>query len=362
MEEIYVTSPELPDLATYTKLLETVWATKQITNNGPFVQQLEAEISDYLGLNGIVLVNNGTNALTVALLSLNLTGEVITTPFTFAATASSIVAGGLTPVFCDIDPDTLNIDPAKIEAMVTPSTKAILATHCYGHPCAVNEIAKIANKYNLRVIYDASHAFGVRHNGRSLLTYGDIATVSLHATKVFSTVEGGMVVSQNLQETAKRVRNFGLSDTGQISDIGINAKMSELHAGFGLINLSSLDNQILQRQKIFAKYVDSLSGLSMLAIHCPPDSIKYNFSYLPVIFANEQLRNDVETRLKKNNIFPRRYFAPSLSTQPAFRSYRSDGCNVANDISNRILCLPLYSKLSLKNVDRICEVIRRGAK
>ena len=355
---INVTKPFIPPFSEFNKYLKGIWDREWLTNNGPLVNELEMGLKDYLGLEHLLFTGNGTIALQIAIKSLNLSGDIITTPFSYVATTSSIVWEGCRPVMVDICPQSLNIDPELIEAAITDQTTAILATHVYGNPCAVEEIDSIARKHELRVIYDAAHAFGTTYKGASIFSYGDVSTCSFHATKLFHTVEGGAVVSSS-PDILKRMagmRNFGHVSTTEFDEVGINGKNSEFHAAMGLCNLKHI-NQILRvRQLLSSQYDLHLEGVPLSRPLLLADS-DYNHAYYPVIFENETTLLKVIELLNLNNIFPRRYFYPALSQLPYVINQRSP---VAEDIACRVLCLPLYHTLSFEEVDMVCRLIKRA--
>lgn len=341
---IPVTKPFIPPIEEYKALLEGVWERKHLTNNGPLVSQLESNLIKYLDVPNLLFVSNGTIALQIAIKALGITKKIITTPFSYVATTSSIVWEGCTPVFVDIDPKTLNIDPSKIEAVIDKDTEAILATHSFGNPCDIDAIDRIAKENNLRVIYDAAHCFGTKYKGKSIFTYGDISTVSFHATKLFHTVEGGAVFS-NDEEIVKKMsflRNFGHDGPINYSGVGINGKNSELHAAMGLVNLNYIET-ILTNRKSQSKLYDSYLMNSSIKKPVITENSTFNYAYYPIIFQSEALALVNKEILEKHNIFPRRYFYPSLNN---LEYVNGNKMPVAEDISKRILCLPLYYGLS----------------
>jgi dTDP-4-amino-4,6-dideoxygalactose transaminase len=361
---ILVTEPFLPPLGEVLPHLEQIWQSKILTNGGPMHQELERSLCDYLGVRYISLFNNGTIALLTALQALELKGEVITTPYSFVATSHSLIWSQLEPVFVDVDPITLNIDPVKIEAAITPRTTAILAVHCYGHPCDVDAIKKIADSHGLKVIYDAAHAFGVQCQSGSLLNYGDLSVLSLHATKVFNTLEGGAIVSPDA-ETKKRIdqlKNFGIVNEHTIDAAGINGKMSEINAAVGIVQLNYVDECIAKRQKIDAYYRQQLS--TVRGIRCLQDTgeVLANCSYFPILVEEEYgvSRDCLQHKLNEHNIFPRRYFYPLISNLPIYRDRPSAApadLPIANRAASQILCLPIFPDLELAAVDKICSII-----
>lgn len=355
---IPVTKPFLPPIADYQALVAGIWQRQWLTNHGPLVSELEMKLKDHLGLEHLLFLANGTVALQVAIRACGLQGEVITTPFSYVATTSSIVWEHCQPVMVDIDPGTLNIDPAGIEAAITPRTTGILATHVFGNPCRVEEIEAIARRHQLKVIYDAAHAFGTLYKGRSLLAHGDVSTCSFHATKLFHTIEGGLVVSPE-PETLRRMallRNFGHSSQTEFDGIGINGKNSEFHAAMGLCNLPHVPNILEQREALSQRYRSNLhdSGLRFQQIEA---NTRYNHAYFPAIFPSEDALDETLAALNQHTIFPRRYFYPSLSTLDYVGTQHTP---IADDISRRVLCLPMYHTLSLEEVDLVSRLIKRA--
>lgn len=352
---IFVTKPALPPLEQYIEYLKGIWEREYLTNNGPLVQELEEKIKEFLGVRHCFLVTNGTMALQLSIKALELKGEIITTPFSFVATTSSIVWEHCTPVFVDIDENTLNINPNLIEDAITENTTAILATHVYGNPCDVEKIQQIADKYNLKVIYDGAHAFGTKYKGKSLLSYGDVSTVSFHATKLFSTVEGGAIITNDdqLAEKIDIMRNFGL--VGQeIETLGTNAKLSEVHAAFGLCMLPKVPEIIEQREQICNWYDEQLQRLNLKRPVLMDDTI-YNYAYYPVIFESEEQLLKVQEKLNEHNIFPKRYFYPALNHLP-YISYNFSLFNAGN-LTRRVLCLPLFNGLKRDQILLIAKII-----
>lgn len=356
---ISVTRPFLPPMEEYQKHLDGIWKRNWLTNMGPLSSQLEMELKNHLKVNHLLFVTNGTIALQIALKALEITGEVITTPFSFVATTSSIVWEGCTPVFIDIDPESLNIDPTKIEEAITENTKAILATHVYGNPCDVEAIDRIAKKHNLKVIYDAAHAFGVEINGKSIFSYGDISTCSLHATKLYHSTEGGLIITKDpeLLKKIAAIRNFGIASFDTFSDLGINGKNSEFHAAMGLANLPYI-NKIHEKRKSLAELYDKrlLSVLKATKPVWHPGSHE-NYAYYPIVIENEELLIKLKTELDKQQIFTRRYFYPSLAS--ALPYLPTLELPVTEDICKRILCLPLYYDLTAEEVEYISRVTLR---
>lgn len=354
---IPVTKPFLPPQGEYEKYLSDIWKRQWLTNNGPIVNDLELKLKEYLKLDHLLYLTNGTIAIQIAIKALKLEGEIITTPFSFVATTSSIVWESCTPVFVDIDPNTLNIDSTKIEAAVTPKTSAILATHVYGNPCEVEAIQNIADKYNLKVIYDAAHCFGTKYKGNSIFKYGDISTTSFHATKLFHTIEGGAVFT-NCSEHLKKMsflRNFGFDGPENFNGIGINGKNSEFHAAMGLVNLRYVDTILYDRRKQTELYDKWLSGLNVKRIKITSNST-FNYAYLPIIFETEEQLLKTVSALNTNLIYPRRYFYPSLHKLDYVKSQEAP---ISECISKRVLCLPLYSGLTEEEIDFICRIMLR---
>ena len=355
---IPVTKPFLPPAETYKKYIDDIWQRNWLTNNGPLVNELEINLKKYLGLDHLLFLNNGTIALQIAIKALNLTGEIITTPFSYVATTSSIIWEGCQAVFVDVDEETLNIDPSKIEQAITPNTSAILATHVYGNPCDIEKISTIAKKHNLKVIYDAAHCFGTYYQGKSVFAYGDITTTSFHATKLFHTIEGGAVFTSdaNLLKKMAYLRNFGHSSAETFGDLGINGKNSEFHAAMGLCNLNYISSIIESREKQSAIYDKWLKN----KIRKPKITIgtKYNFSYYPVLFETEQMMFKVLQALNDNWIYPRRYFFPSLATLPYINT--PNQYPITDSACKRVLCLPLYFDLSEAEQELITRIILRN--
>lgn len=363
-DSIYVTQPVLPELEEFIPYLEQIWNNKILTNCGPLHQQLEKELCEYLGVPYISLFNNGTIALVTALQALGLEqGEVITTPYTFVATAHSIVWNKLTPVFVDIDPQTSNIDPVKVEQAITDKTVAILPVHCYGIPCDVEALQNIATKHNLKLIYDAAHAFGVRHHGKSLLNYGDLSVMSFHATKVFNTFEGGAIVchSAEMKQRIDRLKNFGIVNESTIDDISLNGKLSEVHAALGLLQLKNIDGTLAARQKIDHIYRSSFIDIKGIRCIERIDLEKDNYSYFPIVISESYplSRDTLFEKLKRHNIFARKYFYPIMTDLTVYKEYQSDTPE-AKRLSEQVLCLPLYPNLCMKSVQKIIDLIKEN--
>lgn len=361
---IYVTQPYLPPLDEFIPYLESIWDNKILTNGGPFHQQLEAALCAYLGVKHIALFTNGTIALVTALQALRVTGEVITTPYSFVATSHSLLWNGIKPVFVDIDPRTLNLDPEKIEAAITPQTTAIMPVHCYGTPCDTTAIQKIADNYNLRVIYDAAHAFGVEDSKGSVLNHGDLSVLSFHATKVFNTFEGGAIVCPDAKTKTRvdHLKNFGFVDELTVVAPGINGKMSEFNAAFGLLQLKHVDAALARRRVIEARYREALADVPGISLLPPSLAAVGNSSYFP-IFVGEPYpisRDALYDRLKRHNINGRRYFYPLISDMPMYRglpSARESSLQNARRASSQVLCLPIYPDLDLALVDETCDIV-----
>ncbi len=357
---IPVTKPFLPPKEEYDAYLAQIWERNWLTNNGPLVNELEMRLKKYLSLDHLLFVGNGTIALQLAIKALGLNGEIITTPFSYIATTSSIVWENCVPIFVDIDPSTLNIDPSKIEKAITSETSAILATHVFGNPCSLEVIESIANANGLKVIYDAAHAFGVSIKGHSIFEYGDISTTSFHATKLFQTIEGGGVFTQS-EEILRRIRymrNFGHDGPEKFHCVGINGKNSEFHAAMGLCNLKYIESIISRRRLISEEYDKRLAGLGLVKQLLSIEKDNYNYSYYPVIFESEDQLLRVKSKLEAANIFPRRYFYPSLSSLSYLKI--STNCPITESISSRILCLPLFHELKESEVGQICHVLKNG--
>jgi dTDP-4-amino-4,6-dideoxygalactose transaminase len=354
-----VTKTFLTDIDEYISYLSQIWQVGQLTNNGQLCQQLVANVTSYLKVSNLELVSNGTLALQLAIKALGLKGEIITTPYSYVATTSSILWEGCEPVFVDIEDQTFCINPDLIEAAITAKTSAILATHVYGYPCAVTKIQQIADKYNLKVIYDAAHAFGAKLAGESILKHGDCSTLSFHATKLFHTAEGGAIICKDAKvaEHVSLMKKFGHIGEDNYLDIGINAKMSELHAAMGLCVLPKVDEIIAYRKECFSWYDTQLKDCFLQRPVFPID-FEYNYAYYPVVFPSHDIMMRVRQVLLNNNIGPRRYFYPSLNTLPFLKPELKHSCPVSEDIASRVLCLPLYVGLEKEKVQVICELIK----
>ncbi len=363
--DIFVTQPSMPSLEEFTDYLREIWDSKWLTNNGQFHKQLENELCQYLGVPHISLFSNGTLALITALQSLRITGEVITTPYSFVATTHALHWNGIKPVFVDIDPETYNINPDKIEAAITPRTTAIMPVHVYGNPCDDKRIRDIAHRYGLKIIYDAAHAFGVLQDNRTILNFGDLSILSFHATKVFNTFEGGAIISQSIDAKTRidQLKNFGFVNEETITAPGINAKMNEIQAAFGLLQLKCVDESIEKRKYVDSQYREKLEHVKGLTIPKLNPAVKPNFGYFPVLLDATILRSSrdqVYDHLKQNNVFSRKYFFPlisNLSTYSAFDSSQKENLPVANRVASQVLCLPIYPDLSSQQIDFIVEKI-----
>lgn len=362
---IQVTQSSMPTIEEYFKEMSSIWESKWLTNSGEKYQQLQRELIKYLGVDNLDMFANGHLALEAAISALGLTGEVITTPFTFASTTQAIIHCGLTPVFCDIDPITYTIDADKIEALITDKTSAIMGVHVYGNVCDYKKIDEIAKKYNLKVIYDAAHAFGVIVDGIPIGKLGDISMFSFHATKVFHTVEGGGLTYSDgsLAKELAAWRQFGMYGKENAELVGTNAKMTEFHAGMGICNLRHIDEEINKRRLVVERYREHLEGIEGITLMKEEESVKYNYSYMPIIFDKEKFgmsRDEVEARLKDNNIFARKYFYPLTSEFKICKeNFKIQETPIAKDVAEKVLTVPLYADLELEDVDYICEVILR---
>lgn len=364
-EPIHVTKPYLPPLAELVPYLEQLWQSRVLTNGGTFHQQLEEALAAYLGVSHVVLFNNGTNALLTAVQALGLAGEVITTPYSFVATSHALVWNGLRPVFVDIVPHTLNMDPARIEAAITEQTCAIMPVHCYGHPCDVDAIAKIADKHHLKVIYDAAHAFGVEDAGGSILRHGDLSVLSFHATKVFNTFEGGAIICGDAatKRQIDLLKNFGQSGETKVVAVGSNGKMNEFSAALGLLQLKYVDGAIAARGTIDAGYRKRLKDVEGVTCLQSSGQTAANYSYFPILIGSEYPldRDGLYALLKTRGIVARRYFYPLISDFAPYRDLTSSGRNnlpIATAAAEQVLCLPIYPDLDMSSVEDICAIIR----
>jgi len=362
---IFVTKSTLPPLDEVIPYLRRIWDSRILSNGGPYHQQLEAALSRYLGVDHICLFANGTIALLVALKSLGVTGEVITTPFSFVATSHALLWNGIEPVFADIDPVTLNLDPEKIESAITPKTTAILPVHCYGHPCRTEAFQKIADTYNLKILYDACHAFGVKDQGGSIARHGDLSVLSFHATKVFNTFEGGAIVCPDI-ETKNRIdqlKNFGHAGETSVVATGINGKMNEFNAALGLVQLDHIDNALAGRKIIDGAYRERLRDIKGIRCLGRSGETISNYAYFPILVDSDYpvSRDELNNKLKDRDIHPRRYFYPLISEFPMYRhlpSAHREDLPIAYSSSLQILCLPIYPDLEISVVDEICHLIR----
>lgn len=367
-KNIYVTRPNLPPLEKLQPYLEQIWENKILTNNGPFHQKLERELASYLKVEHINLFANATLALVIGLQALRITGEVITTPFSFVATTHALKWNGITPVFCDIEEKTLNIDTNKIETLITSRTTAIMPVHVYGHPCDTEKIQAIADKYGLKVIYDAAHAFGVVMKNTNLLLEGDMSILSFHATKLFTTFEGGAIISKD-EKLKKRIdflKNFGFADELTVIAPGINGKMNEFQSVIGLLSLKIVNEEIENRKKIAEIYFTLLKNLKGIQVFDCFDQYEYNYAYFPVLINEKEFgldRERIYDELKKHNIYSRRYFYPLISNLPTYRNLSSatkDNLPIANIVAGRILCLPIYGDLQINEVQNICSIMKEA--
>ncbi len=355
---IQVTSPFLPPRDEFNSYVDKIWDKNWLTNNGPLLNELELKLKEHLCLDHLLYVNNGTTALQLAIKALDLKGEIITTPFSFIATTTAIVWEKCKPIFADIDASTFNIDPSKIEACITENTSAILATHVFGNPCDIEAIEKIALKHKLKVIYDAAHCFEVQYKGKSILEYGDISTISFHATKLYHTTEGGAIITKSPELTYRlsKLRNFGFKTAESFDGIGINGKNSEFHAAMGLCNLKYINDILQSRKTQFQYYTNKLQGLKVKR-QIINDQAEYNYSYYPIVFESEEQLLKTKAELETNWVYPRRYFYPSLS---GLDYIEKQSTPISDDISKRILCLPLYHTLGKEDQDYICRLLLRA--
>ena len=364
-KNITVTSPLPPPLEEFMPYLQDIWERHWLTNNGHYHQELERELCEYLGVKYISVFSNGTLALITALQALRITGEVITTPYSFVATTHSLWWNGIKPVFVDVEPKTFNIDPEKIEAAITPKTTAIMPVHVYGNPCNIDKIQQIADTYGLKVIYDAAHAFGVKEGGKSVLNFGDLSILSFHATKVFSTIEGGAIVchDEKMKQRIDYLKNFGFADEVTVVAPGINAKLNEVQSAFGLMSLKHVDAAIAKRKIISEAYRAGLAGIAGLSFISEVDNVQHNYSYFPIFIDAEKFgmeRDELYSALQKDGIYGRRYFYPLISSFSTYRGLPSasvDNLPVANRAANQVICLPLHQNITDEEVDRIIKAI-----
>jgi len=361
---IQVTQSSMPEFEEYIKEIKDLWETKWITNMGSKHKNLESQLSEYLKVNNITLYTNGHLALEGVIAALGLTGEVITTPFTFASTTHAIVRNGLKPVFCDIKSNDYTIDVDKIEDLITEKTSAIIPVHVYGNICDVEAIEKIAEKYNLKVIYDAAHTFGVEKNGKGIGAFGDASMFSFHATKVFNTIEGGAITYNNssLRKTLEDLKNFGITGPESVEYVGGNAKMNEFQAAMGICNLRHVDSEIAKRKILAERYVSNLKNTIGIKLNQEQKGIKSNYSYFPVVFDGyRKTRDEMFEELKSEGIIARKYFYPLITSFQCYKDkFKDEDTPIAKYISERVLTLPLYANLGIDNVDRICEIILRS--
>jgi dTDP-4-amino-4,6-dideoxygalactose transaminase len=364
-KKIFVTRPTLPSLSEFYTHLENIWESKWLTNNGPYHQKFEKALCEYFNVNYCNLCTNGTLALMIAIKSLSVKGEVITTPFSFVATAHAIHWNGCKPVFCDIEEKTLNINPEKIESLITPKTKAILPVHVYGNPCDVKRLDEIAERHGIKIIYDAAHAFGTTINGRSILEFGDASILSFHATKIFSTIEGGAIFSRNeeLKHKNDLFLNFGFSDEETVLVPGLNAKMNEIQAAYGLVLLSTIKKEIEKRRIIGEYYREKLKDISGIELLSRAKGVDQCYSYFPILIKKEifgRSRDEIYLIFKKNDIYVRKYFYPLISHFEPYKNLSSSSprkLSIAEKASKEILCLPIYGDLGFDDVDRIIKIL-----
>jgi len=364
---VHVTQPTLPDFDEFVDSLKEIWESKQLTNNGNFHQEFEKQLADFLGVKYLSLFANGTLALISALQVLRISGEVITTPYSFVATTHSLWWNSIKPVFVDIDPITMNLNPVKIEAAITPNTTAILPVHVYGNPCNVDEIQRIGDIYGLKIIYDAAHAFGVSIGGKSILNFGDLSVLSFHATKTFNTIEGGAIVCHD-ENTKKRIdflKNFGFADEVTVVAPGINAKMNEVQAAYGLLQMKSFKKQVLKRKELAKAYRALLREVEGIWFQNDIPDVIHNYSYFPILVDEDKCgisRDELYFKLKENNIFGRRYFYPLISEFPAYRGFDSADpikLPIADRISKQVICLPIYPDLEVSTIETIVYYIKK---
>lgn len=362
-KKILVTRSSMPPLEEYIEEIKPIWDSAWLTNMGTCHKQLEEQLESYLDVEHISLFTNGHMALELAIQAMNLSGEVITTPFTFASTTHAIVRNGLTPVFCDINPEDFTIDVTKLEKLITDRTSAIIPVHVYGNVCNVQEIERIAKKYDLKVVYDAAHAFGEKINGKGIGTFGDASMFSFHATKVFNTIEGGGVTFSNpkIGEALYSLKNFGIKSEVDVTGVGSNAKMNEFQAVMGICNLRHIDEEIRKRKQVVERYRFRLKNIEGIQIMGETEGVQSNYAYFPAVFEEKIFgfsRNEICDRLKEHQIFPRKYFYPLTNTFECFHGkYNVDDTPVAQHIAKRVLTLPLYADLALEDVDKICDII-----
>lgn len=362
-KKILVTQSSIPSEEEYFQEIKSIFETKWLTNMGVKHKELEEKLKKYLDVKEISLFNNGHMALYLGIKFLGLKGEVITTPFTFSSTTHAIVQNGLKPVFCDINEQNYTIDVSKIESLITEKTCAIVPVHVYGHVCDVEAIDKIAKKYNLKVIYDAAHAFGVKYKNKPIGTFGDISMFSFHATKVFNTIEGGGLTYNNVEFKPKleRLKNFGINGPEEVEYVGMNGKMNEFQAAMGICNLRHIDTEILKRKIVYEEYLKRLNNIEGIKVFDVPKVVEFNYAYFPVFFDKEKFgksRDEIVVELEKNNIFPRKYFYPIVSEYKCYKDFfNSSSTPIAKMVSENILTLPMYADLELNVVEKICNII-----
>lgn len=366
-DKITVTSPVLPNLDEFHDLLRQIWDSKWITNNGSFHRQLETELAQYLKVPYVSLFTNGTLPIITALQALNISGEVITTPYSFVATTHALWWNGIKPVFVDIEPSTCNIDTEKIEAAITPNTSAIMPVHVYGTPCDTQRIQEIADRHGLKVIYDAAHAFGVEQNGKSILNAGDMSTLSFHATKVFNTIEGGAMIMQD-EQTKRQIdflKNFGFQNEVKVVGPGINSKMDEVRAAYGLLNLKTVDAAIEKRRQIALEYRERLCNVEGISFLTDMPDVRHNYSYFPIFVDEERYgmtRDELYSKMKSQNVYGRRYFYPLISEFTSYKNLSSanpDNLPNAHKVSNSVICIPLHHELSEVDIERVVNSIEK---
>lgn len=366
VDNIFVTKPSLPPLEEFEPYLQEIWDEGILTNSGPFHAKLEEKLAEYLDVPYVSLTNNCTTALLIALKALALSGEVITTPFTFIATSHAILWNNLDPVFVDIEAGSLNLDPKKVEAAITPNTTAILAVHCFGNPAQLDLFEDIAKRHNLKLIFDASHAFGVQKNHKSILRFGDLSTLSFHATKVFNTFEGGAIISQTreMKENIDQLKNFGIVNEVEVKTLGINGKMSEINSAFGLLQLKYIDKSIKQRGGISRAYIEAINSIKGLEYIDSPEGVtRENYSYFPILIQPDYpiSRDELYWKMKESGVHPRRYFYPLITDFDMYKNLPSANSNllpIAKKTADQVLCLPIYPDLCLLAIHRIIELIK----
>lgn len=366
---VFVTEPHLPPLEEFIPYLEEIWRSKRLTNSGPFHERLEQELAAYLGVEHLSLFANGTLALVTALQALRITGEVITTPYTFAATAHSLLWNGLQPVFVDVDPRTCNLDPERVEEAITPATSALMPVHCYGIPCDVDRLEQVANTYGLKTIYDAAHAFGVKKKGVSVLNHGDLSVLSFHATKVFNTFEGGAIICPDakIKKRIDYLKNFGFANEVTVVAPGINGKMSEVNAAMGLLQLQHVGHALSRRTSLYGRYQSAFRGIAGLQLLDIPADLEWNHAYCPLFVCpdNRVGRDEIYALLKSKNIHARRYFYPLVSAFPMYRGLASaspDRLPNARALADQVICLPIFPALSVEEQDRIINIVLEASR